>query len=192
MGKRLADELGFDYYDREILTAIAQKQELSEENIEKALQSHIWQTIPLTFHRSFAAAKMMQDKKVKLMLDQKQKMIIEKIARAGKNCVIVGRNADVHLAEQHPLSIFVCADMKSKIHRCIECAPGGENLSRWEIEQYIRRINKRRVHTREIVANSKWGDSKAYHVTVNTTMWEIKQLTPAVAGLALHWFRKTQ
>ena len=30
LGKRLADELGFDYYDREIISSIAAKQGLDE------------------------------------------------------------------------------------------------------------------------------------------------------------------
>ena len=37
LGKRLADALGFDYYDREIITAIAEKQQLDENDVEKAL-----------------------------------------------------------------------------------------------------------------------------------------------------------
>lgn len=52
LGKRLADWLGFDYYDREIITAIAQNQGLDEKYAENTLDNHGWQTIPVTFHRS--------------------------------------------------------------------------------------------------------------------------------------------
>ena len=34
LGKRLADILGFDYYDREIITAIAQAQGMDENYVE--------------------------------------------------------------------------------------------------------------------------------------------------------------
>lgn len=34
----------------------------------------------------------------------------------------------------------------------------------------------------------EWGRRDAYHLTVNTTNWEIKELAPAVAGFAAHWF----
>ena len=37
LGRRLADVLGFDYYDREIITAIAQAQGMDEGYVEKAL-----------------------------------------------------------------------------------------------------------------------------------------------------------
>ncbi len=69
--------------------------------------------------------------------------MIEEIAKAGKNCVIVGRNADVILAEQKPFCIFVCADKETKIRRCIERADKGENLSRKEIINYMQRIDKK-------------------------------------------------
>ena len=43
LGKRLADELGFDYYDREIITAIASARGMDEGYVEKALENHAWQ-----------------------------------------------------------------------------------------------------------------------------------------------------
>ena len=55
LGKRLADTLGFDYYDREIITAIAQAQGMDEHYVEQALEDHAWQHIPLTYGRSFAS-----------------------------------------------------------------------------------------------------------------------------------------
>ena len=46
LGRRLADLLGFDYYDREIITAIAQAQGMDEGYVEKSLEDHAWQHIP--------------------------------------------------------------------------------------------------------------------------------------------------
>ena len=37
LGRRLADELQFDYYDKEIITAIAQKQGLKEAYVERTI-----------------------------------------------------------------------------------------------------------------------------------------------------------
>ena len=54
LGKRLADELGFDYYDREIISSIAAKQGLDENYVENMLENSAWQTVPLTFRHSFA------------------------------------------------------------------------------------------------------------------------------------------
>lgn len=188
LGKRLADLLGYDYYDREIITTLATQKGLDEGYVEKTLENHVWQTIPLTFRHSFANTNMMQHVQTNLLIAQKH--VIEEIAKVGKDCVIVGRNADVLLADKKPFSIFVCARMEKKIWRCMERALEGENLSRREIEQNIRRIDKNRARTRELLGGSKWGNGSAYHLTINTTEWEMKELAPAVAEFAVRWFRR--
>lgn len=188
LGKRLADELGFDYYDKEIITAIAQRQELNENYVENALENHAWQTVPLTFRHSFTGASLLQSTQTALLLEQKR--VIESIAKTGRDCIIVGRNADVILQKEHPFNIFVCADIETKIRRCTERAPEGERLSRKEIEQHICRIDKNRAKTREIITDSKWGERSMYHLIINTTGWNIKELAPAIGEFIIHWFRR--
>lgn len=188
LGKRLAELLGYDYYDREIVTAIAGQKGLNENYVEKALENHSWQTVPLTFRHSFAGISRMQEMQTGLLLEQMR--VIEGIAKAGKDCVIVGRNADVLLAGEKPFRIFVCAEMEAKVRRCMERAAEGEHLSRREIEQNIRRIDKNRARTREILGGSRWGNGNAYHLTINTTEWDIKELAPAAAEFAVRWFRR--
>ena len=41
---------------------------------------------------------------------------------------------------------------------------------------------------RIIIGGAPWGQRDAYHLTVNTTNWEIKELVPAVADFANRWF----
>lgn len=188
LGKRLADLLGYDYYDHEIINALVKKTGFNEDYIKKSLENHIWQTIPLTFCHSFASINMAQQNQTKILIDQTR--IIEEIAKAGKDCVIVGRNADVLLADYKPFRIFVCAKMDSKIHRCKERADKNEILSRKEIENNIRRIDRNRAKTREMITGGRWGDRRAYHLIINTTDWNIKDLTPAVAEFVSNWFRR--
>lgn len=188
LGKRLADLLEYDYYDHEIIEALVKKTGLNEDYIKKSLENHVWQTIPLTFCRSFASINMVQQNQTKILVEQK--CIIEEIAKAGKDCVIVGRNADVLLADYKPFRIFACATMDSKIHRCKERAGKNETLSRKEIENNIRRIDRNRAKTREMITGSRWGDCKSYHLVINTTDWNMKDLTPAVAGVISSWFRR--
>ncbi len=186
LGKRMADVLGFDYYDKEIITAIASKSGMDEEYVESALESNYWQQVPLTFNSSFEAVNLWQNPQTNLLVEQRK--VIENIAKKGRDCIIVGRNADVLLSEYNPLSIFVCADMDAKVRRCMERAKEGENLSRRAMEQNIRRIDKNRAQTREMVTGLKWGQSSAYDVTINTSGWEMKKLAPVVAEMALKWF----
>lgn len=186
LGKCLADLLGYDYYDREIITAIAEQNGLDEGYVEKGLENKDWQTMSLTFGRSFAGINKMQQIKTDLLVAQKK--VIEEIAAAGKDCVIIGRNADVLLADKKPFRIFVCAGMDAKVRRCMERALEGENISCKEMEQNIRRIDKARAKTRELLGGGKWDEGNAYHLAVNTEGWDIKELASATAEFTARWF----
>ncbi|MGI5976962.1 MAG: AAA family ATPase [Candidatus Limivicinus sp.] len=187
LGKRLSDYLGFDYYDREIITTIAGNKGLDEGYVAHALENHGWQMIPLTYNSSFASFSMLSAQ-TDLLLEQRR--VIESIAELGNDCIIVGRNADVILESYHPFNIFVCADMEARIKRCMERAPKNENLSRRDMERKIKLIDKNRAQTRDIIAEGRWGECDSYHLTVNTTDWNIKTLTPAVAAFAKSWFER--
>lgn len=186
LGKRLAGLLGIDYYDREIISAIARQNGLDEDYVEMALEKRDWQAMPLTFGRSFAGINGMQQMQTNLLVAQKH--VMERIAEAGKDCVIVGRNADVLLADKKPFRIFVCAGMEEKIRRCMERASEGEDISRKGVEQNIRRIDKARARTREILGGGKWGEANAYHLTVNTEGWDMEELALAVKEFVLRWY----
>ena len=188
LGRRLADELGYDYYDGEIIAAIAKNSGLDANYVENALEDFRWQSIPMTVHRTFASPMVMQTPQVGLLMEQRK--VIEGIGKKGKDCVVVGRNADLLLKEYAPFNIFVCADMEDKINRCIERAAEGESTSRKELEKKIRRVDKNRSNTRDILSSTAWGQRDAYHMIVNTTGWDIKKLAPAVAAFAVGWFNR--
>ncbi len=186
LGKRLADLLGYDYYDSEIIAAIAEKSGLDKGYIEKALDQHGWQNYPITFHSSFMSPSYTDPNRVELLLDQKT--VLEEIAAQGKNCIIIGRNADVLLERFKPFRIFVCAEMEAKIKRCFERAPKEENLTEKEMRRKIKQVDKARAQTRAILSGSSWGDPEGYHLTVNTTGWDLKDLAKALAGFTTAYF----
>lgn len=190
LGKCIADILGFDYYDREIITTIAHRKGLEENYVEYALNNHQWQTVPITFRHSFGSPAIFNAPQTDLLIEQKK--VIEEIAKAGKDCVIVGRNADVLLHEQNPFNIFVCADMDTKIKRCQERADEQEQLTPKEIKRNIMRIDKNRQRARFMLADGAWGHRASYHLIVNTTGWDIKQLAKPVSDLIDAWYKNPE
>ena len=190
LGKRLADHMGFDYYDSEIISAIAQNSGMDEHYVERTLSNHGWQNVPVSFRGTLGSSAYLQANKVNLLLEQKR--VLEEIAALGKDCIIVGRNADVILHDYHPFSLFVCAEMDAKVKRCMERAAQDENLSEKELIRKIRQIDKMRKQTRAILSGSEWGQRDAYHLTINTTDWVIKELVPAVAHFACSFWRNDQ
>lgn len=186
LGKRLADFMGYDYYDSEIISAVAEKSGMDSGYVENTLSNHGWQNYRISFRGTLGSSAYLQASKVNLLLTQKK--VIEEIAALGKNCVIVGRNADIILRLYRPFNIFVCADINAKINRCMERAPQGETLTEKELVRQMKQIDKNRSQTRAVIGGSVWGQREAYHLTVNTTGWEIKELVPAVADFAARWF----
>ena len=110
---------------------------------------------------------------------------VEEIAALGKDCVIVGRNADVILRDKNPLRLFVCATESAKLRRCRERAPEDERLSDKGMLRKMREIDKNRAIARGILCGEPWGDRQSYHLIVNTSDWDIKQLAASLAEFAL-------
>ncbi len=185
LGKHLADVLGYDYYDKEIITAIATNTGMDENYIERNLEHDRWQNVPLTFHQSVTSISL-DSTHTELLLERKR--VIEEIAKTGKNCIIVGRNADVLLREYRPFNIFVCADLETKTRRCMERSSEDECLNSKELIRKINKIDKRRAQTRALITDSDWGDRSAYHLILNTTDWDLKELALALAEFTKRWF----
>ena len=188
LGKRLADALGFDYYDSEIISAVAKNSGLDPHYVETKLSDHGWQDFPVTFRGTLGSSAYMQASKVNLLVEQKK--VIEQIAALGKDLVIVGRNADVLLAAYRPFKLFVCAETEAKLRRCRERASEGENFTDKELLRKMKEIDRSRARTREILSGAEWGERTSYHLTVNTSDFEIKALVPSVADFASAWFTK--
>lgn len=186
LGKRLADALNFDYYDREIIEEIAKNKGLDENYVASELENNDWQHAPLHFRCSFLGVSSLASAHVDLLLEQRK--VIEAIAERGRDFVIVGRNSDIILKKYGSLNIFVCATMESKIKRCMARAREDEKLTEKQAERQIKSIDKNRALTHEIVAEGGWGNRTSYHLTINTSDREIKEIVPSVAAFASEWF----
>ena len=183
LGKRMAELLGWDYYDREIIETVAKEEGLDADYVNAVLERHEWWTVPITFHQSFSLTAAPSTE-----LLTKEKEVVERIGAAGRDCVIVGRNADFFLRDRKPFRVFVCAEPEAKLRRCRERGQEGEALSDRELERQIKRIDKNRAMIREMVAGDRWGSRSSYHLTVNTTDWDLKRLAPVVAAFAQKYF----
>lgn len=131
LGRRLAELTGYDYYDSEIISTVARNIGMDESYVEKTLVDRGWQNQPITYRSTLGSTGYIQASKVNMLLEQKK--VIEGIAALGKDCIIVGRNADIILSEYRPFNIFVCAETEAKVKRCVERAPEGENLTEKEL-----------------------------------------------------------
>lgn len=186
LGKRLADQLGFDYYDREIITAIAQKYELDENYVEEALDKDLLKDIPITYGQTLSYVIPCTPYSTTLLLAEQQKVI--QMLASRRDCIIVGRSADVILENYDPFRIFIHADMESKIRRCRQRATGDEHLTDRDLAKDIRKVDKARASHHEMFSEIPWGDKRGYDLCINTTGTDPKALVPAIAEYARCWF----
>lgn len=184
LGKRLADELGFAYIDREIVTEIAKRSSLDENYVDSVIEKGAM-NIPITYSSTLAHVSTINHAATRILREQQK--IITELAEKG-DCVIVGRNADIILEHENPLKIFVHADMDSKITRCQARAASNEALTDRQMKAKIKKIDKGRYDRHRLLSDIPWGDKRGYNMCVNTTNMDIKSLVPAVAEFARAWF----
>ncbi|MBR3836150.1 MAG: cytidylate kinase-like family protein [Clostridia bacterium] len=188
VGKRLADELGFEYYDREIIEQVAKESQFDETYVENMLSGSFSVSLPVTFGRTFIYTDVVQQNMTNLLVTEQK--IIKALADKGKDIVIVGRSADVLLKEYKPLNIFVYADMQSKVQRCRDRAAKDEKLTDKELVRKIRQVDSGRKKQRKLITDSEWGEKESYHLCLNTTGMNIKAFIPPLAEFVKSYFNK--
>ena len=178
LGKRLADLLGYSYYDREIITAIAEKHNFDESYVENVLEGNISFSAPVTFGRTFSYTDPTGQQAIQLLSSQCR--FLRDVAEKG-NCVIVGRCANIILEDFETFDIFVYADAEAKLERCRSRAPEGENLRDNELKRKIRQIDAGRARHQRFLSDKKWGAKESYDLCINTSGKVIKEIVPAIA-----------
>ncbi len=187
LGKLIAEILGYDYYDKEIISL------MSEIKQEKTLTQELFSTPMITSmqcsYHTFSSPLYFTPHNTEFFT--KQRKVIEEIAKRGKNFVIIGRNADVILREYKPFNIFVTAQIEDKIDRCMERMSQHEQLNRKQMRKKINKIDKARERARYLITERNWGHKHSYHVIVNTTGWNLKALAPSIAQMIKDYYNST-
>lgn len=181
LGRKLAEHLGIEYYDREIITEIAKNTAFSEQYVREVLENNPHDLFPISVAHTFSyidTNTIFQKQKI----FSEQEKVIKKMAGAS-DCVIIGRCADYILKDFKPLRIFVYADMDSKVERCLKRNENAGNMSRKKLVKKIKTIDKNRARYYNYYTGEKWGDVLNYDICVNTTSVEIDDLVKSLAKM---------
>ncbi len=97
---------------------------------------------------------------------------MKKLVAEGKSFVIVGRCAEEVLKEcENRISIFILGDKDKKIERIKAL----HNISDEEAENEIIHFDKRRKAYHNYYCKGKWGDSRNYELSVNSSKLGIEK-----------------
>ncbi|MCQ2419383.1 MAG: cytidylate kinase-like family protein [Clostridia bacterium] len=180
-GRRLAEELQIEYYDKEIVTEIAKHTSLSEEYVQQVVECKPHPLYPITIGQSMVFMENYANQQIQSVY-QAQCEILHELAEKS-DCVIVGRCADYILRDYHPCRIFVYADLSSRIRRCMERSAENEKLTEKEMKQKILAVDKNRAKYYEYYTGGKWGDKANYDLCINTSGLNIKKAVPVIAKM---------
>ncbi len=189
LGKRMADILGFAYYDREIITAVAEHSSMDETYVEQLIEKNPLRSFPITVGRTFSYLPSIHNNEIQILLSQQH--VIKELTSQG-NCIIIGQAADWIIKENNPFNIFVYSDLISKINRCRERETEHEHLSHEELRKKIQQVDLSRKKRYELVTSQTWGQKDNYHLCINTSNMSIKRLAFYISKLVECYFSENK
>lgn len=155
---KLAEHFGIQLLDSNILAEVAKKSNASEEYLKKYDES----ARNLFFSRTVNGFSNSPEE----IIAQMQFDYIKQKSDAGESFVVIGRCADYILRENPALvRVFALGDTEAKIKRTAEREGISEEKAKIRMEQ----ADKRRKYFHNTHSENKWGDSRSYDITVNSS-----------------------
>lgn len=163
IGKLVAERLGYQFYDRELVNKVAERSGFSPEFIEESGE-YASAKSSLLFAMATAGQYSADGLSMHDRLYIEQTRFIEELTEQGR-CVIVGRCADYILRDNKDcLHVFIHADMKSRAKRIVERY--GEKDKSPE-KRLAEKDQKRRVYYRNYTGRN-WGQAQNYDLCLNS------------------------
>ena len=161
IGEEVAKKLGIAYYDKNIISQIAEKSGLSPEYIQENAELSPKKGL---FAYAFSGRDI-TGKSVEDMVYEAQRNIILELAEK-EPCVIIGRNADYILKDRDDvLNVFLHGDMPEKIKRIT----GLYNVKEKEAVKMMANTDKRRRTNYNFYTDQNWGKASNYTLCLNSS-----------------------
>lgn len=168
IGKMLAEELGYDYYDKKIIEMASAKSGISEEMFERAEKEHnsFLYSLATANYAGYAASTFASEVSPSDNLFIIQSNIIKEIAQKG-NCVIVGRCANQVLSEDEGvLKVFLYGDKEFRTKQVME----ENNLIFKDAESLIKKMDKKRASYYNFFTTGSWGNAADFDVCLDSSV----------------------
>lgn len=157
IGEKLAKKLDLPLYDRNLLDEVA-----ATKNVDvNEISAYDEKPRNFLFSRTVRGYNNSPEQNVAEM----QFALLKSKAADGDSFVIVGRCSDELFEGLAPyLSIFIHGDEEARIERIMKV----RNLDRKKAKQAIERHDRKRRQYHNNFCQKKWGESKSYHLCINS------------------------
>lgn len=158
IAEKLAEKFDIPLYDRHLITEIAEKTGMTEAQVEKYNEAPKMKIIS---RRVNGYSNSIEDNIAEMQFD-----ILDKKAQSGESFVVIGRCSETKLKKYPALiSLFILGDMDKKIERVMKIY----ELDEEEATKFIAKKDKKRKRYHNYHCQGKWGDSRLYDLSVNSS-----------------------
>lgn len=177
IGKLLAEQLNIPLYDREIISQVAKESGFAESYVEeKGEYGSSDKAAGMFINRSCYSSASNED----TIWNFQTKFIKEHAEK--EPCIIIGRCADYILRNRlDVLRVFIHADMKERIKRISEVYKINDS----DPEKFLHQKDKRRAAYYQFYTDIKWGDTKNFHITLDSSAFGIEKCVQILKTLYL-------
>lgn len=177
IGRLLAEQLNIPLYDREIISQVAKESGFAESYVEeKGEYGSSDKAAGMFINRSCYSSASNED----TIWNFQTKFIKEHAEK--EPCIIIGRCADYILRNRlDVLRVFIHADMKERIKRISEVYKINDS----DPEKLLHQKDKRRAAYYQFYTDIKWGDTKNFHITLDSSAFGIEKCVQILKTLYL-------
>ena len=178
IGKQVAEMLGIQYYDKELVKEVATQTGFQESFVEEQGEH-----APAKNWLSYVLAINGQNGNIMSANDfiwAIQRQVILELAEK-EPCVIVGRCADFILQDRTDcLKVFIHADMKFRADRIVRVYGEREKSP----EARLKEKDKRRAAYYRFYTDMNWGNAANYHIALDSGVIGIEKSAEIIESLA--------
>lgn len=158
LGKRLAELLEIDYYDRELMDEMSKQSGLDIEYLERH-DEQVPSLFDYTLIGRYGTTRLYGNSQNFVMLSETIKKLADE-----KSCLIVGRAADYILRDNsNVIKIFIHAPYKYRLHS----VASSMGLSVDDADALIQKKDRERSRFYDFFTDKTWGESDTYDLSID-------------------------
>ncbi len=182
VGKKLAEQLGIPYYDKELINLASKESGICGEFFEKADEKNsgsLLKALAMGFSMNNAIFQS-NDYLSNESLFQIQSEVIRKVAAEG-SCVLVGRCADYILRDEPDcVHVFISASWQDRVRRAMEY----NRVPEKEAEEFLKKADKSRASYYNYYTDKVWGAAGSHDLCVNSSLYGIDRTVDFIKQFA--------
>lgn len=159
IAEKLAERLGITLLDRVLIDRVVEEKGYEEKLVEKYDEKGVGGLFSQNVNG--------YTNSISDYVAQAEFDIIRRDAEAGMSFIVVGRCAE-DILQDYPnvISIFIRAEMDFKMRRIVDQF----NISSDKALSLMKKTDRERKYYHNYYCKEKWGDSRAYDITINSSM----------------------